>query len=223
MQPTNEAIRFLDRRDAGNMLAERLAAYRGARPLVLGIPRGGMPVAAEVASALKADLDVIVAHKVGAPGNPEFAMGAVTANGGSFLDEHILQLIGMPVAYMKVAVEEEMAKAKKREALYRGQWPQISPRGRTTLVVDDGLATGATMRAAVRSVRKQEAAKVVVAVPVGSGEACKVLSKEADEVVCYSTPTHFRAVGLHYINFEQVEDAEVMRILADFRQMARAA
>lgn len=213
---------FEDRIHAGRVLAERLGPYRGKNVLVLGIPRGGVPVAAEVARRLDADLDVIVARKLGAPDQPELAIGAVTANGGEFINEEILQAVGASGKYLEQTREKQIAEARRREALFRGDRPAESIEGRVVILVDDGLATGATMRAAVASVRKHRPARLVVAVPVGSRQACDALRSEADEVMCPSIPEYFGAVGYFYRNFEPTEDAEVVEILSGFRRSRTA-
>jgi putative phosphoribosyl transferase len=204
---------FRDRRDAGARLGERLAGYRGRDALVLAIPRGGVPVAEEVARRLDAELDVVVARKLGAPGQPELAIGAVTANGGRFLNDELVGETGAAGAYLERVTAEQMAEARRREERFRGGAAPPRIAGRTVIVVDDGLATGATMRAAVRSVRQRGPARLVVAVPVGSGEACAALAAEADELVCLAIPALFWAVGLHYADFRPTEDAEVEAIL----------
>lgn len=209
---------FQDRGDAGVQLAEHLDSYRGKSALVLGIPRGGVPVAAEVARRLDADLDVVVARKLGAPISRELAIGAVTANGGLFLNEDIIRDLQVPPAYIEQVAAEERAEASRREKRFRGARPAPEMKGRVVIVVDDGLATGATMRAAVRSVRKQHPAKLVVAVPVGSRQACRDLAEEADEVVCPHRPEPFHAVGLFYERFEPTEDAEVQAILREWHE-----
>jgi predicted phosphoribosyltransferase len=205
--------RFRDRADGGRFLAKHLSAYKGKDALVLGIPRGGVPVAAEVARLLDVELDIIVARKLGAPHSPELAIGAVTANGGRYLNEDMILDLGVSPEYVESVTAEETAEAKRREERFRGDWPKASLKNRVAILVDDGLATGATMRAAVRSVRLHEPAKIVVAAPVGSVEACAALRKEADEVVCPRTPVEFMAVGLYYEDFGQTQDAEVCRIL----------
>jgi len=214
---------YHDRIHAGRVLAERLVAYRGKNVLVLGIPRGGVPVAAEVARGLGADLDVIVARKLGAPGQPELAIGAVTSNGGEFLNEGILRAIGASGEYLERARQEQTAEARRRELRFRGGRPAQRIQDRVVILVDDGLATGATMRAAIRSVRKQRPARLVVAVPVGSEEAYAALQEEADEVICASVPEHFAAVGYFYQNFEPTEDADVESILREFSKRRGAS
>lgn len=206
---------FRDRIDAGQRLARRLDAYRGADALVLGIPRGGVPVAAEVARLLDAGLDVVVARKLGAPGFPELAMGAVTANGGRFLNDSVISELGVSPEYLGRAIEEQTVEARRREERFRGGRPPPRIAGRTVIVVDDGLATGATMRASVRSVRAGGPARLVVAVPVGAPQSCAALRAEADEVVCAYQPEEFWAVGYYYQHFEPVGDDEVNAILGE--------
>jgi predicted phosphoribosyltransferase/dienelactone hydrolase len=207
---------FRDRRDAGRRLGERLAKdLPGQDVLVLGIPRGGVPVADEVARRLDAELDVIVARKLGAPGYPELAIGAVTANGGRFLNQDVLRELSVSNEYLESVTDEERAEARRREERFRAGRSRGHYSGRTVIIVDDGLATGATMRAAVRSVRLGDPARLLVAVPVGSRQACAALRDEADDVVCPFEPEPFRAVGFYYEQFGQTEDSEVQAILAD--------
>ncbi|MBI4491770.1 MAG: phosphoribosyltransferase [Chloroflexi bacterium] len=212
---------FRDRVDAGAHLAERLDPYRGRKALVLGIPRGGVPVAAEVARHLEAELDIVVARKLGAPDQPELALGAVTANGGRFLNEELCQQLEISDAYLTAVTAEQQAEARQREGRLRGSRAAPRVKDRIVIIVDDGLATGATMRAAVRSVRKRQPARLVVAIPVGSRDACAALRAEADEVVCLHEPEPFWAVGLHYERFEPTEDAEVLRIVREARARRR--
>lgn len=220
--PTNGTFRnhngtiFPDRAAGGRALAEALADDTGKDVLVLGIPRGGVPVAAEVARRLDADLDVIVARKLGAPYQPELAIGAVTANGGLFLDHEMVTDMRIGETYLQTVIDRESNEAHRREKRFRGDRPAPRINGRTVIVVDDGLATGATMRAAVRSIRKHHPKRLVVAVPVGSEEACSSLLDEADDVVRLETPQPFFAVGLYYRDFLPTEDSEVQRILATF-------
>ncbi len=205
---------FRDRRHAGDALGARLARYRGTGALVLGLPRGGVPVAARVAAALGAELDVVVARKLGSPISAELAIGAVTADGVRFLNDDVLRALDVSDAYVDAVTAIQQAEAHRREALFRGPRPAPRVAGRTVIVVDDGLATGATMRAAVRAVRAQEPARLVVAVPVGSREATAALRTEADEVVCLHEPEFFGAVGSYYEDFGQVEDSEVQRLMS---------
>ena len=213
---TGQGPLFRDRQDAGEALAKRLEHYRGTHALVLGLPRGGVPVAAQVARALDADLDVVVSRKLGSPISAELAIGAVTANGGRFLNEDVIRALNVSEAYQTAVTETQQAEARRRETLFRGSRPAPVIAGRTVILVDDGLATGATMRAAVRSVRQQQPKRLVVAVPVGSPEACAALRAEADEVVCLYEPRYFGAVGLYYQDFTQTQDSDVQALLGAF-------
>jgi predicted phosphoribosyltransferase len=210
---------YEDRREAGRVLADALAHYRG-RPhlLVLALPRGGVPVAYEVARALKAPLDVFVVRKLGFPGHEEYAMGAIASGGVRVMNP----MPGMHVTPEEVAaaVARELPELQRRERLYRGQGPAPELHGRTVIVVDDGLATGATMHAALLGIRQQQPARLVMAVPVGAADSCEALQGVADEVVCVATPEPFRAVGLWYRQFPQTSDDEVRALLEDAREHA---
>lgn len=211
------ALPFRDRRQAGRVLAEKLTHYAGkANLLVVALPRGGVPVAFEVAHALKAPLDVFVVRKLGLPGHEEYAMGAIASGGVRVLSP----MSGFSVSPEAIAevVAREHAELVRREQLYRGQRPAPSLEGRTVIVVDDGLATGATMRAALLAIRQQHPARLVVAAPVGAEDTCEALRAEADEVVCAAMPRPFRAVGLWYRNFPQTSDAEVIALLEEARR-----
>ena len=211
------SLTFNDRRQAGRVLAEHLEHYRG-RPnlLVLALPRGGVAVGFEVAHALQAPLDVFVVRKLGFPGHEEYAMGAIASGGVRVMNP----LPGASASPEEVAavVAREQAELVRRERLYRGDGPAVSLRGRTVIVVDDGVATGSTMRAAVLAIRQQHPARLVVAVPVGAEDTCEQLRAEADEVVCCATPRPFRAVGLWYRNFPQASDDEVHELLDEARR-----
>jgi putative phosphoribosyl transferase len=210
---TREGATYLDRVDAGARLAEQMESYRGERPVVLGIPRGGVPVAAEVARRLEADLDVIVARKLGAPGHEELAIGAVTSDGGRFLNQDVMQSLRIEDAYLEEVTLREMDEARRREQRFRGARHPIDVRDRVVILVDDGLATGATMVAAARALRARKPRRIIVAVPVGSEQAVTALAGEVDEIVCPSRPEPFIAIGLHYGDFSQVEDTEVLELL----------
>jgi putative phosphoribosyl transferase len=214
---------FRDRHQAGRVLAEKLEHLRGQPALlVLALPRGGVAVGFEVAHALQAPLDVFIVRKLGFPGHEEFAMGAIASGGVRVMNP----MPGMNVAPEAVAavVAREQDELVRREHLYRGDRPAVGIRGRTVIVVDDGLATGSTMRAAVTSIRQQHPAHLVVAVPVGAEETCRQLHAEADEVICAATPYPFRAVGLWYESFPQASDDEVHELLEEARrEQAHAA
>jgi predicted phosphoribosyltransferase len=209
---------FNDRYDAGHALAALLRRFEPEHPVVLGIPRGGVPLAAAIAEDLDAELDVIVARKLGAPESAELAIGAVTANGGQYLNEPMIRGLGVRQEYLEREIAHQMEEALRREQLFRGSNHHISLEGRTVIIADDGLATGATMRAAVRSVRQRAPKHLIVAVPVGSTQACEALRDEADEVVCPHQPESFWAVGFYYRHFEPVLDEEVASILASYRK-----
>jgi predicted phosphoribosyltransferase len=204
---------YRNRVDAGRDLAARVEPYRGNGTVVLGIPRGGVAVAAEVARFLAVPLDVIVARKLGAPGSPELAIGAVTADGRRFLNEDVVASLRVSRTYLDAVTEVQMQEAHRRELRYRNCRPAVPLEGRVVIVVDDGLATGATMHAALRSVRANRPGRLVAAVPVGSTEACDALRHDADEVVCPYRLDAFGAVGLYYDEFEPVEDEQVEHML----------
>ncbi|MGQ2981169.1 MAG: phosphoribosyltransferase [Polaromonas sp.] len=207
---------YEDRREAGRVLAQVLAPYRGrTRLLVLALPRGGVPVAYEVARALNAPLDVFVVRKLGFPGHEEYAMGAIASGGVRVMNP----LPGMTVspADVAAAVTRELPELQRRERLYRGQRPAPDLHGRTVIVIDDGLATGATMHAALLAIRQQQPQRLVMAVPVGAADSCQALQSVADEVVCAAMPEPFRAVGLWYRQFPQTSDDEVRTLLEDAR------
>jgi putative phosphoribosyl transferase len=215
--PTDELVLFDDRHTAGVLLAQRLQRYREPSPLVLGIPRGGVPVAAAIAQALDAELDIVVARKLGAPLSAELAIGAVTADGGRYLNEEMIGALNVDPLYIERITQVQMTEAKRRAASLRGDAPPPRIAGRVVLLVDDGLATGATMIAAARAVKAQGPAQLIVAVPVGSKQARKTLAKEVNVVECLTTPEPFWAVGAHYRDFAQTEDGEVERLLHEAR------
>ena len=204
---------FHDRRDAGQALASAVAALRLEDPVVLGLPRGGVPVAYEVARALGAPLDVLVARKIGAPGNPEFAIGAVAEGGARVLDHESIGALLISHEELEHAIADARAEVDARVERYRDRAPPLSLQGRTVVVVDDGLATGATARAAVRAVREHAPQRVVLAVPVGSPRAVELLTPEVDDVVCVEVPGGAWAVGYWYEHFGQTSDHEVLELL----------
>jgi len=207
--------RFRNRIDAGRQLAEKLAAYAN-RPgvLVLALPRGGVPVGFEVARELGAPLDAFLVRKLGVPGYEELAMGAVATGGVRVLNDEIVRGLGISEHEIDAAAARELQELARRERLYRGDRPLPDIAGRTVILVDDGLATGATMRAAIAAVRQQQPARIVVAVPTASPDTCEALKAEADDVVCAMTPEPFLAVGHWYEDFTQTTDDEVRELLA---------
>ncbi len=201
--------------DAGRALARALVSFNGASDaIVLGLPRGGVPVAAEIAKALRLPLDVLVVRKLGLPWQPELAMGAVASGGAIVLNEDVLRHAEGREELVEQVRHRELAELERREREFRGTRPPLAVTGRTAIVVDDGLATGATMEAAVRALKALGAARVVVAVPVASAEARQRIAALADEIVCLETPRYFSAVGQWYSDFEQTSDSEVSRLLA---------
>lgn len=209
---------FRDRRHAGRVLAQALARYANrADVTVLALPRGGVPVAWEVAAALRAPLDVFVVRKLGVPSHREFAMGAIASGGVRVLNDDVVRGLGISEAAIDSVTRAEQQELERREREYRGDAPPPDLQGRTVLLVDDGLATGSTMRAAVRALRQQHPATIVVAVPTGAPETCAQLRDEADDVVCATTPEPFHAVGLWYRDFNQTSDDEVRELLAQAR------
>lgn len=205
-------ILFEDRMDAAGQLAEALAHLRGTHPLVLAIPRGAVPMAALVAQKLQGDLDLVLVRKLHAPGAPEFAIGAVDEAGWVYLAPHA-SAVGATAAYIAEEKQEQMQELRRRRQLYTPGRSAPEVAGRTVIVVDDGLATGATMVAALHAVRQRGPAKLVCAVPVASEESIKLVRQHADEVVCPNVPRRFSAVGQFYRTFPQLEDEEVIRLL----------
>jgi putative phosphoribosyl transferase len=208
-------MRFQDRTEAGRMLAERLASYKNRSDVViLALPRGGVPVAFEVAQALNAPLDVFVVRKLGVPGREELAMGAIASGGVRALNEDVVRMLQIPGEVIEEVAAKEMEELERRERLYRDNRPALDARGRVAILIDDGLATGSTMRAAAMAVRSQQPSRVVVAVPVAPSPACDELRNEADEVICAETPEAFYAISLWYRDFTQTTDDEVRELLA---------
>jgi putative phosphoribosyl transferase len=208
-------VGFADRRGAGAVLAERLRQFAGRRDVVvLALPTGGVPVGYEVARGLGAPLDVFVVRKLGLPSHPELAMGAIVSGGVRVLNEDVLESVAVSQAAIDAVTRTEQLELERRERAYRDGRPLVPIEGRVVILVDDGLATGSTMRAAVLAIRRLHPARVVVAVPVGAWQTCQDLREVADEVACALTPEPFRAVGLWYADFSQTTDAEVRQLLA---------
>ena len=215
---------FRDRADAGRHLLSRLGAYHG-RPdvVVLGLPRGGIPVGYEVARGLGAPLDVFVVRKLGVPGQEELAMGAIATGGVRVVNRDVVDALHIAPDVLDRAAAQELRELERRERSYRGDRPEPPVEGRTVILVDDGLATGSTMRAAVQALRQQRPARIVVAVPVAAFATCEELRREVEEVVCFATPEPFMAVGRFYDDFSQTTDEEVHDLLASARADDEAA
>jgi putative phosphoribosyl transferase len=206
---------FRDRRDAGQVLAQELAPYQGRENLlVLGLARGGVPVGWEVAAALNAPLDVFLVRKLGVPQWEELAMGALATGGGVVVNDNLVRSLGIRDEQLQAAIARETEELHRRETAYRGGRAPVDMAGKTVILVDDGIATGASMLVAVRAVRAANPARVVVAVPVGPLSACRELAQEADDVVCATMPPGFEAVGQVFEDFHQVSDDEVRELLA---------
>jgi predicted phosphoribosyltransferase len=209
---------FRDREDAGRRLAKRLARYRDEDSVVFALPRGGVPVGYEVARALKAPLDVFIARKLGAPNQPELGIGAVTQDGLRVLNEGIIREIGIYEEYIERIAAEETKEAERRLKLFRGERPEPEVRERTAILVDDGIATGVTTRAAIESLRQRDPRRLVLAVPVCAARTAESLRKEVDELICLEAPSDLKAIGLWYRHFEQTSDEEVIELLERARR-----
>jgi putative phosphoribosyl transferase len=213
--------RFRDRYDAGIQLAGKLAGYAGdPKAIVLGLPRGGVPVAYEVARALRAPLDVFVVRKLGVPGHRELAMGAIASGGVRVLNREVVDMLHISESTVDAVAAQELLEVERQQREYRGEVPLPDLAGRTVIVVDDGLATGSTMRAAVKALRQSGPVRIVVAAPVAAADTCRSLASEADEVVCVNVPESFRAVSMWYDEFSQTSDEEVRRLLQAAGQVA---
>ncbi len=211
----NITLPYADRRAAGRALAQFLNDYKEQRGvMVLALPRGGVPVGYEVAQALRVPLDVFVVRKLGVPGQEELAMGAIASNGARVLNAEVMQALHISGDVLESVTHRERLEMQRREQLYRGDQAPLSVRGQCVIVVDDGLATGSTMLAAVRALRQHDAEHIVVAVPVAAAETCRAFANEADEIVCAATPQPFRAVGLWYDDFSETSDDEVSELLS---------
>ena len=216
--PVDQDSRFTDRRHAGRELAARLQHYAGrADVVVLALPRGGVPVGFEIARSLAADLDVFLVRKLGVPGSQELAMGAIASGGVRVLNEDVVRWYSIPIDPIDGVARQEQQELERRERAYRVDRPAVDLHGRTAIIVDDGLATGSTMRAAIEAVRRHEPSRVVVAVPVAAPSTCRELQPLVDEIVCARIPERFSAVGLWYKDFSQTTDDEVSRLLAEHR------
>jgi putative phosphoribosyl transferase len=206
---------FRDRREAGRVLAEELAAYRDTNGLlVLGLARGGVPVGWEVAAALHAELDVFLVRKLGVPHWSELAMGALASGGGVVMNDNVVTSLRISADQVREVIDRETLELDRRERAYRGGRPDVDPHGKTVILVDDGIATGASMLAGVRALRATNPQSIVVAVPVGPQSVCQELAREADDVVCATMPSDFEAVGQVFVDFHQVTDDEVRELLA---------
>lgn len=213
------AQKFLkDRYQAGTLLAQRLSAYsRHPDAIVLGLPRGGVPVAYAVAKALDLPLDVFLVRKLGVPGNEEYAMGAIASGGLRVISKSVCDMLAIPISVVEQSAQRALQEIERRENLYHGDHPALPLQDRIVIVVDDGLATGSTMLAAVKALRQADPARIIVAVPVAASDSCRHLRPEVDELICLATPEPFYAVGLWYEDFTQTSDAEVQALLEKAR------
>lgn len=214
----SEVPRFKNRPEAGQLLVPQLQAYaQDDEVLILALPRGGVPVAFAVAQALQLELDILLVRKLGVPGHEEYAMGAIASGGWSVLQQDVVQTLGIPSQAVEAKIWRESAEIARREQLYRSQQPAPQLKDRIVILIDDGLAAGSTMLVAVQAVSAAKPARIVVAVPVASRQACEALEEIVDEMICLRVPEPFHAVGLWYENFDQTSDEEVMQLLEQAR------
>jgi putative phosphoribosyl transferase len=215
---------FRDRRDAGRRLAAALAHYQKSTPVVLALPRGGVPVGFEVAKALAAPLDVLLVRKIGAPGHAELGLGAIVDGHDPqlVLNDEVVRAVQPPPGYIDAEMRRQLAEIERRRRYYVGERPPVPVNGRVAIVADDGIATGGTVRAALRGLGRHNPARLVLAVPVAPADSLRDLAAECDDIVCLATPEPFYAVGPHYRDFTQTEDDEVVRLLAEAREWSVA-
>ena len=204
---------FVNRQDGGKKLAQKLKKYSGKNAIVLGLPRGGIVTGFEVAQSLELPLDLVVPRKIGAPDNPEFAIGAITEDGNHVIEQKLLNSYGVSEEYLQAKIEKEKKEAKRRLKLYRGERKALDIKNKIAIIVDDGIATGSTMIAAIKSVKAKKAKKIIVAIPVTSRSALKKIEKMVDEVIYLDAPFLFGAVGAFYQEFGQTEDKEVINLM----------
>lgn len=204
---------FRNRQDAGKRLAEKLMKFKGENPIILAIPRGGVVVAREIAIALGVELNLIIPRKIGAPHNPELAIGAVTEDGSAILDQDLISYLNVSEKYIESEQQRQIAEIKRRIEKYRIKETEL--KGRVVILVDDGIATGSTMLAAIKSVKNQKAERIIVAVPVAPPDTIEKMEKEVDEIICLYTPPYFNAVGAFYQHFDQTTDEEVIGIIKE--------
>lgn len=205
---------FKDRNEAGKQLIPHLKSYLGnQQTVVVGLARGGVITAFAVAEGLGLPLQVMVVRKIGAPGNEELALGAIAENGEGIFNDHLIAVLAISPDYIKREIELQKAVAKKRSELYRGEQPKLALKDKTVILIDDGIATGASIRVAIRSLRAEKVGKIVLAVPVAAPDSLRKLEKEVDEVICLSVPLYFEAVGSFYRSFDQTSDEEIIHLL----------
>jgi predicted phosphoribosyltransferase len=208
---------FVDRSEAGKKLAKELLEYKDKDSVVLAIPRGGVVVADKVAQELDCPLDLIIPRKIGAPGNPELAIGAVAGLNRVIINENIKRSLGVSEEYLKAEIERQLNEIERRRKMYLGEKPPLSLKDRVVILVDDGLATGYTAMAAISAIREEKPREIILAVPVAPRDTCELLSDKVDKLICLSTPEFFYAVGQFYVDFSQTTDDEVIEILSKYR------